>query len=159
MNLKNYDEVNSAMKKLAELEYQKSRLDADKNLKINSIEQIYSQEAEPIAKQIQEITSCILEFAQKNKDDFEKTKTKKLPNGNISCRTSSVLCIADEGKTIELIRKFKLDYCIKQSESLNKDVVKTLSQENLKDIGVEIIKEHKFSVKTNSSEIKTVANA
>lgn len=155
----NYEDVNTAFHKLLELEYQKSRLEQDKSMKISSMEKVYSEELEPIAMKINEISDNILAFAKANHSDFQKTKTKKLPNGTISCRISKRLDIIDEQNTLELIKRMELSHCIRKMEGINREVVKTLDDNTLKKIKVAVITEQNFSIKTNQSEIKTVATA
>ncbi|MDD3149915.1 MAG: host-nuclease inhibitor Gam family protein [Candidatus Gastranaerophilales bacterium] len=82
--------------------------------------------------------------------------TKKLPNGIISCRVSNRIEIPDENKTMEILRKLNLTHCITVSELLNKNVLKTLDEKTLNKAKISVVKENKFSIKTNHSDLKTV---
>lgn len=153
---KSYDEVNKALGKLSELEYHKQKLESDKNLKISTFESVYNQEFAPIAESINKINEGILEFLKANKKDFENSKTRKLPNGTIQCKSSSKVDIPDESKTMELLKKLKLEHCIKRSEDINKSVVKTLDEKVLKQCKINLVKEINFTIKTNHSDLKAV---
>ena len=155
---KNWNDVNAAFHELATYEYQKQRLETEKNRQVNSVEQVYSEQLQSIADEISIITKNIFDFIEENKTEFDKIKTKKLPNGTISSRLSTKLEILDEAKTFEAIKRLNLLQCIKHTETLNKDVIKTLDTKTLKKVKADLVTEQKFSIKTNGSEIKTVNN-
>lgn len=159
LKIKNLTDVDAALKQLAELDYQKSKLEADKNLKIGTYESVYNESFQPIAEQIAELNQGVMEYLNDHKADFETVKTKKLPNGTISCKASSKLEIADEAKTMEILRKLDLNHCISVTEGLNKNAIKTLDAKTLKQAKVSIVTESKFTIKLNQTELKAVATA
>lgn len=153
---KNWDEVNSAMKELGELNIQKQKLEGEQTIKINEIKAETLKKAGVIKTQISEIEKNIERFAMQNKSEFLKTRNKKLTFGIVSFRlVKSVVCTCKD----EAIKALNLDFCIRSKEELDKDECLKFAESDEKTLlkaGISIKAEDK--VKIEPDYVKVVAN-
>lgn len=132
----NWNEVNDAMKRLAELNVYKNKLEADTNGRIDKIKAEVSLQVEPILKEIKELEKDIIRFAEQHKDEFTQKRTKKLQFGKISFRYTKSFKTPDVASAIKALKKFALDEYLRIKEELNKEAlakvdVKTLAKCNI----------------------------
>lgn len=156
---KNWEEINSAMKELGELNILKQKLEGEQTIKINEIKAETLKKAGVIKSQISEIEKNIERFAMQNKSEFLKTRNKKLTFGSVSFRlVKSVVCQCKE-EAIKALKALNLDFCIRSKEELDKDECLKFAESDEKTLlkaGISIKAEDK--VKIEPDYIKVVAN-
>lgn len=114
----NWDEVNEAMKRLAELNVSKNRLETEQNSRIDAVKKEITLQAEPILKEIDKLKKDIMRFAEQHKDEFTQKRTKIMTFGKISFRfTKSVSC-SDVKSAIRSLKTFALDKYLRIKEEL-----------------------------------------
>ncbi len=151
--LKSWDEVDKSLKKLGELEIQKTKLDGELTIKINELKEEYSTKGVAIKKEAEDIKKEISRFCEQNKDSFVNKRNKKLNFGTLSYKiTKKVLCPC-VATVIKAIKALNLDFCLRIKEEIEKDKLKELDANTLTKIGVSIIKEDKLSIEPNMAEI------
>lgn len=156
---KNWEEVNSAMKELGELNIQKQKLEGEQTVKINKIKAETLKKAGIIKTQISEIEKNIERFAMQNKSEFLKTRNKKLTFGVVSFRlVKSVVCTCKD-EAIKALKALNLDFCIRSKEELDKDECLKFAESDEKTLlkaGISIKAEDK--VKIEPDYVKLAAN-
>lgn len=154
-----WDEVNSALKELGELEIKKQRLEGEQTAKINEIKAKTLEKAGAIKTQISEIEKNIEKFAMQNKSEFLTKRNKKLTFGTVSFRlVKSVVCTCKE-EAIKALKALNLDFCIRAKEELDKDECLKFAESDEKTLlkaGITIKAEDK--VKIEPDYVKLAAN-
>jgi len=144
--LKTWDEADEKIKKLGELQIEKTRLEGELQTKLNELKAEYTAKAGLLAAEAKEIEKDITRFCESRKDEFLKTRNKKLNFGTISYRLAErVVCSNIEG-TIKAMKTLNLDFMLRIKEEIDKEQVKTLDANTLTKIGVSIVKEDKISI-------------
>lgn len=156
---KSWEEVNSALKELGELNIQKQKLEGEQTVKINEIKTKTLEKAGIIKTKIAEIEKNIEKFAMQNKSEFLKTRNKKLTFGVVSFRlVKSVVCQCKD-EAIKALKALNLDFCIRAKEELDKDECLKFAESDEKTLlkaGITIKAEDK--VKIEPDYVKLAAN-
>lgn len=126
-----WDEVNQAMKNLGEKQIQVEKLEGEQTIKINLIKEAFELKAGDIKSQIKEIEENILLFAEANKAEFLKDRTKKLTFGNISFRITESLTIKNIASTVAALKNLKLTEYLRMKAEPDKEALKGLDDSTL----------------------------
>lgn len=145
-----WEEVNTALKELGELQIKKQKLEGEQTLKINEIKAKTAEKAGIMQGQIKAIEKNIERFAMQNKSEFLKTRNKKLTFGCVSFRlVKSVVCSCKD-EAIKALKALNLDFCIRSKEELDKDECLKFAENDDKKIllkaGIEIKSDDKVKI-------------
>ena len=151
--MKNWEEIDSSLKKLGELQIQKTNLDNELTEKVNELKLKYTSQSSLIQTEIKQIEKEISRFCEQNKDTFLNKRNKKLNFGLISYRLSEKVVCSSIGAAIKALKQLNYDWCIRTKEELDKDEVKKLDSNILTRIGVQIVKEDKLTIEPNTVKI------
>lgn len=152
-SLKNWEEIDSSLKKLGELQIQKTNLDNELTEKVNELKLKYTSQSSLIQTEIKQIEKEISRFCEQNKDTFLNKRNKKLNFGLISYRLSEKVVCSSIVAAIKALKQLNYDWCIRTKEELDKDEVKKLDSNILTRIGVQIVKEDKLTIEPNTVKI------
>lgn len=144
--LKTWDEVDNQLRKLGELQIQKTKLEGTLQTKINELKANYTAQCGVIAVEAKNIETEITRFCEQNKDEFLNKRNKKLNFGVVAYRvTEKVVCNSVEG-VIKAIKALNLDFVLRIKEEIDKDKIKELDKNTLTKIGVKIETKDKLSI-------------
>lgn len=121
--LQTWDEVNEAMKRLAELNIQKKTLETEQNRQIDEIKKETCLKADVIIKDIKSVEKDIIRFAEQNRAEFTKKRTKVLTFGKISFRYTKSIWCGDVPAAIRALKSFAMEKYLRTKEELNKDAL------------------------------------
>lgn len=152
--LSTWEEVDSRLKILGEKRLQIQNLESELTLKINELKEQFAAKSKIICDEAVEIEKDIERFAEAKKDEFIEPRTKILTFGTVSFRLTESLKIKNSIVTIKMIKKLKLDDCIRVKEEVNKDVLSTVEDNILTKIGVTRKKVDKITIETNYEELQ-----
>ena len=144
--LKTWDEADEKIRRLGEISIEKEKLEGTLQTKINELKASYTAQAGLLAAEAKEIEKDITRFCESHKDEFLKTRNKKLNFGTISYRLAERVVYASAEGVIKAIKTLNLDYVLRIKEDIDKEKVKTLDANTLTKIGVSIVKEDKISI-------------
>lgn len=150
---KNWEEIDTSLKKLGELQIQKTNLDNELTEKVNELKLEYTSQSSLIQTEIKQIEKEISRFCEQNKDIFIKQRNKKLNFGQISYRLTEKVVCGSVAAVIKSLKQLNYDFCIRTKEELDKDEVKKLDSNILTRIGVQIVKEDKLNIEPNTVKI------
>lgn len=155
--LKNWEQVDNALKTLAELNIKKTKLEGEQTIQINEIKAKIQAEAKGIDAEIKSLEKDITRFTESHKDEFTKTRTKKLNYGTLSYKiTRKILCSA-VGEAIKSLKALKLDFCLRVKEELDKDkLLADVDESLLLKAGITVKKEDRLKIEPNI--VKIAAN-
>lgn len=135
---RSWDDVDTAMKELATLNVQKQKLEGEQTVRINDVKSKIAVRAGELCTKIKQIEKEIERYSEQNKDEFLKTRNKKLKFGSISYRLTKSICCECVQTAIKALKSLNYDFCIRTKEELDKEALKELSQDVLTKIGVNV---------------------
>lgn len=157
--LESWDDADIALKDIAEAENAKAEIEAEMNRQINMIKEAAEKAVKPHTTLIAERNKQLKSFAEVNRVDFGKAKSKKLTFGELGFRASSKVVIKQGtiAQVIKNLRKLGMADCINIKESINKDSLKTYSEDKIVKAGASLKKEDTFWYETDQQELPQVA--
>lgn len=155
--LKNWNEVDAALKEIAEKEILIEEIEGEMNKQINGIKISSGLEAKPHQDRISKLGNDVKEFVTEHKEEIEG-KTKTLNFGKTGFRLSTSVSIPRAKEKVEAIIKSlkirKMTDCINVVESVNKEVLKKYSEEEIIKIGGKLKKEDVFWYETAREKLR-----
>lgn len=129
--LASWEEVNTSLKRLAELEIGKRELENKKTELISQITVKFDADAAPLLLEMEQVNTSIMSFAEAHKDEFAKDRTKELSHGTISMRVSTAVKVISKAICLKALKGLgMLDYILVKEEP-NKEMLKTLDDTQL----------------------------
>ena len=153
--LQSWDDVNAALKDIAQGEIEIAEIEGKMNIDINDIKEAAEKEIAPIRTLIEDLGKQLKEFAELNRPDFGKQKSKKLAFGTLGWRASKSISIkkALTEKIIDNLRKLGMTDCVKVSETINKDVLGTYPDDKIVAAGATVNKKDTFWYETDKQSL------
>ena len=154
---KSWEEINLGLKEMSNLQVQKEKIEGAATVKINEIKTKSEEKAAVLANRIKEIEKNIERFAEQNKSEFIKSRSKKLTFWTISYRiTKSVKLNNSPEECIKSLKALNLDFVLNIKETIDKDKCLDLDVKILSKAGISINTKDKLRIEPNV--IKFVAN-
>lgn len=154
---KSWDDVDNALKKLGELNIQKTRLEEFQTLKTNEIKAETAKMAAPVLVQIKDIEKNIERFVSARKSEFLKTRSKKLNFGTIAFKLTKKVCCSCVADAIKSLRVLNLDFCIRTKSELDKEQLLECDEKILEKAGITIKTEDKLRIEPNVLKLAALA--
>lgn len=153
---KNWDEVNEAMKCLAELNVQKKQLENEQNARIDAVKKEINLIAADVLKKMDTVKKDITRFAEQHRDEFTQKRTKIMPFGKISFRYTKWVSCSDVQSAIKSLKKFALEKYLRVKEELDKDALLEADQQILTKCGIELKAADKISIEPDYVKLATL---
>lgn len=144
-----WDEVNNALKDLAELRIKKQKLEGEQTIKINKIKGETEVKCGDLIEKIKHFEQEITLFAEENKVDFTKKRSKKLTFGTISFRQSKKIVCKCLESAIQCLKALNLNYCVNTKETLDKDQLMEVDEIMLTKAGISVKRVDNISIEPN----------
>ena len=151
--LKSWGEVDAQLKKLGELQIQKSKLEGNLTIKVNKLKEEFSEKCGIINTEIKEIEKDITRYCEENKECFINKRNKKLNFGIVAYRITEKVLIKNVQAVISSLKNLCLENCLRIKEEIDKEKIKGLDANILTKIGVSVVKEDKLSIEPDIVEI------
>lgn len=152
----NWDEVNQAMKRLAELNIQKKRLENEQNTRIDEVKKDISLQSEELIKEIDFIKKDITRFAEQHRDEFTQKRTKTLTFGKISFRYTSWVWVEDAKSAIKSLKTFAMDKYLRVKEELDKDALIDADPKLLAKCGIQLRSGDKITIEPDYVKLGSI---
>jgi phage host-nuclease inhibitor protein Gam len=139
--IKNWDDVNSALRRMGELAIKKTVAAAAYKTAVDAAQAKLDKVKLPADKEYEDIEAKVAAFSTANKGTFiGKSRTRKLSFGKVQFKLSpgTVAFSLAQGLVIANLRKLGHDDCIRQVEEVDKDAVKNLDENDLLKAGIRI---------------------
>ena len=81
--LQSWDDVNRALMEIAHIEIELAALEGDMNIKLNEIKEQAAHAGTPLLARADELGKALKTFAELNRPDFGKQKSRKLTFGTL----------------------------------------------------------------------------
>lgn len=160
MEIKNYEDVNLTLKRLAELSVALEKINGEVTLECNRIKESRASEVERINNEKKYLEQCIAGFCEDNKGDFAEKRSKEFTFGTIGYKlTKSVTLPRIKEKVEKLLvalKSYGCTKCIKYEETIDKDEIVELDDSTLVKLGLKRTIKDNFRIvpKIESLEIK-----
>ncbi|NCB52450.1 MAG: host-nuclease inhibitor protein Gam [Clostridia bacterium] len=153
--LRSWDDANNALMQIAGAEIEIAKIEGDMNIRINEVKEQAERACLPFKAQIAELGKQLKAFAELNRPDFGKTKTRTLTFGDLGFRASTSIQIktALAEKIIDNLRKLDMSDCIKVTEAINKEVLKTYPADRIIASGATLKKDDTFWYETKKQSL------
>ncbi len=132
--LTSWDEVDQALKEIAERQIQITTITNSMNVAIADIKANAENARKPHADAIARLEADIKEFAEAHRPDIHG-RTKKLVFGNLGFRASTKLVVRNIKATLAALAARGMTDCIKIKESIDKAKLETYSDADLAAVG------------------------
>lgn len=157
--LKNWAEVDAVLREIAEKEIQIEEIEGEMNKQINGVKISAGLEAKPLQDRIEKLGKDIKEFVAEHKDELDG-KTKALNFGSTGFRLSTSVIMPRAQEKVEGIIKSlkvrKMTDCIKVVETVNKEVLKKYSEDEIIKVGAKLKKEDIFWYETAREKLRDI---
>lgn len=152
--LKNWEDVNEALRLIAEAQNEIAMVEAGMNVQIDTIKLTYEEKIQEYKKQIKQQELLIKELTTDKKDQLDG-KTKDLTFGRVGFRKSTKLQLPKAlEKVIATLKKKGMEDCISVKETVNKDILKQYPEEEILAVGGSLKVEDAFWYETKQAELK-----
>lgn len=152
--LKTWDDVNEALRLIAEAQNEIAMMEAGMNVQIDTIKQAYEEKVQEYKKQIKQKELLIKEFTTDKRDQLDG-KTKDLTFGKVGFRKSTKLQLPKAlDKVIAALRKRGMEDCISVKETVNKDILKQYDEQRILEVGGSLKVEDAFWYETKQVDLK-----
>ncbi|EPB8267097.1 host-nuclease inhibitor Gam family protein [Campylobacter coli] len=152
MQINNLEDVNLALKKVAELSVKIEKINGEVTLACNEIK--------VLSDELKYIEQCITTFCENNKHEFAEKRSKEFTFGKIGYRLSKSVSLPRVKEKfdnlIKALKSYGLNECITYKEELNKDAIAELEDSTLVKLGLKRVVKDNFRIepKIESLEIE-----
>lgn len=157
-SLKTWEDVDAALREIAENELALGDIEAEMNRQIIGAKTIAEQESKPHADRIGKLERDLKEFVEEHRSDLGDTKTRVLTFGEVGFRLStSVTLPKAKEKLADIIRKLKarqMGDCIVVKEEVSKDALKKYGEDTVLAVGAGWKKKDAFGYEVYTSKLE-----
>ena len=157
-SLLSWDEVDNRLRRLGELQIQKSKLEGNLQTKINELKADYTTQSTIIANEAKQIETDITRFCDAHKDEFLNKRNKKLNFGVVAYRLSEKVIFSSVDAVIKSIKALNLEFVLRIKEEIDKEKIKSLDKHTLTKIGVKIETKDKISIEPDIVKLAAEIN-
>ena len=150
--LKSWDEVNLALKELAECELAIESIEGKLNTNIADLKLQAESVAAPIQERIEKLAVQVKEFTEENRADIPG-KTKKMNFGQVGFRQSTKINVKSIQATLKLLKAKGMVNCINVKEAINKDILREYPDEVIASVGAKKKVEDTFWYETDRESL------
>lgn len=148
--LKSWEEVDQALKAIAEAQNEISIVEAGMNLQIDEIKKAYDEKIRSYKDNIKKQELLIKDFSSGRRDDM-KGKSRELTFGTVGFRKSTKLVLPKTlARVVASLKKAGMADCVTVKETVNKDILKTYPEQDILKVGGSLKVEDTFWYETKS---------
>lgn len=155
--LESWSDVDACLKAIGEVDRELGLLEAAQQEQIDAIKAGTKTAAEPLQNKKAALELAIQQYAEANRGEFVKAKTKELTFGSVGFRLSSKVVIKNLGNTLQALKDFGLISCIRIKEECDKEAMKNLPLETLHAVGANLKQEDAFGYEIKREQLQEVA--
>jgi phage host-nuclease inhibitor protein Gam len=150
--IKNNNEANTALGKIAICELKLSEIDGDASIEVGKIKEQAAKAGEALRREIQSLGEGVNLYADYNKDElFSNKRSVDFSYGTIGFRKSTK--VKTKKSTLELLKKLFQGKGINVKESIDKTVLSEWDDELLAQVDAAKVTDDTFYYETNKDEV------
>lgn len=156
--LKNWEDVDGALKEIAEAQLAIGDIEAELNRQINGAKAVAAQESKLHYDRIAKLERDLKDFVEEHRSDLGKSKTRTLNFGEVGFRLSTSVSIPKaKEKVAEIIRRLKarqMTDCIIVEEKISKDALKKYGEDTVNAVGATWKQKDAFGYEAYSEKLE-----
>lgn len=157
-DIKNWDEVDLALKQMAEIDRSVSAEENELNKRIDEQKDLSNKKMQAPLAYKSELAKKIKAFCEqqkKKKLEFTDKKSRELVFGTVGYRASgNIKYILKADEIIKNLEDSKMDHCINVKKEIKKAALSGYTDEKLKDLGMQRSAKETFYYEVNLTEVK-----
>lgn len=161
--IKNLEDADAVLAQIAALRRNIALIETGMNDDIDAAKARAAGEAEPYKQQIASLEQALCRFAEYNKAElFSRRKSCELTFGSIGFRASSKIRLLSKmtwERVLQTLRDTGLTQCIRVKEEPDKEALKALSPDHLKELGCKVVQGDSFFYEIADQEIQAGGEA
>ena len=155
--LKSLEDVDSALAQIAAQRRQIALIETDMNEAIDTVKANAAAEAEPFRVEIAGLEQSLVRYAEYNKGElFARRKSVELTFGTFGFRASTKLKLLAKmtwARVLQNIHDWNRPELVRVKEEPDKEVMKRLSDQELKELGCKVVQEDVFFYELAEQEL------
>lgn len=155
--LESWDEVDRCLAEIGRIDRELGLLEAAQQESIDQVKAVTKAAAEPLQNKKLGLEMAIKEYAESNRAEFIKAKTRELTFGTVGFRLSTSVVIKRVADTVQALKDLNLRDCLIVKESPNKDAMRALPLETLHAVGASLKQEDAFGYEIKREALAEVA--
>ena len=153
--LKSWDEVNDALREVAEIDMQIEAMEAEANRQIAAIKDALQSQAQPLLDRKDVLGRLMKEFSETRKTtDFAGRKTLSFMFGQLGFRQSTKIVVRNVKAVIEALRGKAMADCIIVEEKVSKENLAGYDDATLASVGVKRQSEDTFWYEPDRTKVQ-----
>lgn len=149
-----WNEVDSALRRMGEIDVKLKKLEGEMTLKINEIKAEYDLRAEGLKAERKGIDENITLFAESRKVEFAKVRSKDLTFGVVAYRVVTKVALKSKAATVAALKALGLVQYLRIIEEPDKEAMSGLDATTLVKVGASLKTEDKLRIEPNIERIK-----
>lgn len=154
--LQSWEEVDEALRNIGVVDRELALIEAGQNEQIDQIKKDTKVKAAPFMARKEGLETAIKEFCDANRSEFIKVKSKAMPFGEVGYRLSTKIMIKKVADTLQALKDLAFKNCIRTKEELDKEAMKSLTDEQLAQVGAARKTENVFGYTINQERLQGV---
>lgn len=155
--LNSWEDVDGALQKIGIINRALTEMETGQNARIDGIKKEIKEAAKPLQEQKAGLEGAIKEFCECNRMEFLKVKTKVLTFGEVGFRLSTKIIIKRVAETLQSLKDYGHNLCIRIIEEPDKEAMKKLTDEQLAEVGASRKTDNTFGYTINEEKLREVA--
>ncbi|MBF0554135.1 MAG: host-nuclease inhibitor Gam family protein [Nitrospirae bacterium] len=156
-DIKTWDGVDSALRRMGEIDIAVENIQGSMTLKINELNAQAETKAEGLKKERQVIEKAITAFCEEHKHEFAKTRSKELTFGVVAYRVTTKIAIRSIKACVAAMKAFKLKKYLRIEEKPDKELMLNLDDQTLAKVGAARKTEDNLRIEPAMEKIKEAA--
>lgn len=158
MTINSWNDVDTAIKKIGELNIAITHIEGEATLKTNAIKEEAKAQAQPLNDELESLTKLVEAYCECNKAEFAKKRSKELVFGVVAYRLVTSVSIPRAAAKLEAliksIKAFGLNCCLKTVEMVDKEALAELQDGDLVKLGLKRSVRDSFRIEPNIEKIR-----
>lgn len=144
--LKDWAEVNDALRSIHEYEHALTEMGVDMSRRIDAVKAEYTKSAEPLQKRVKQLETDVQEYVEAHREDMAG-KSRQLTFGRVGFRQSTRLILANAKvpQAIATLLAMGRRELVKTEQKLDKEALKQQPEEVLEAVGAYLKTTDEFS--------------
>ncbi|MDR3561881.1 MAG: host-nuclease inhibitor Gam family protein [Negativicutes bacterium] len=151
--LKTWDEANENLREIGTIDLEIQTIEAEMNRKIVEAKQVAETEAKVFQDRRARLEFEIKDFAEAHKAELDG-KSKSMNFGEVGFRKSTSVIISKVKNCLAALKNKSMFDCIKTKETVNKEILRTYSDEILEAVGARRKKGDVFWLKPDYEKLQ-----
>ena len=132
--LNSWEEVDSCLRNIGEIDNRLKKIEADMNDEITRVKAKADDKSKLFLEEKKQLELMIKDYAESNRMDLDG-KTKVMTFGSLGFRKSTSIIVKKVKNVLVALRARGMDDCINVKESVNKEALRAYSDEDIVAVG------------------------